>query len=380
VRRLALTSLANGACGAVDDELQLRGFGDVDVGQCRTGRAPARCVARRQPRRLELGGLPVEIDALGDRQVEQTPVQVEVATEQRHRSAKAGVELGRTKALARHDPVDREDTPIRVHVAQMPADAPCNRTHVRAVFGCGIPERRCASVVEPARARTPKDEHLAGPQRQNVRVVGEHHAVDAARDAFEKRHHAHTLGVLSEERRRCFSLGVAAHPAQAFASAVHPLTRVCDPDRTITGVQVGRSPLELGEASWHHVRWRSLDVECVPHGVYDSLVLQLLPGGGALGPLAPPGDPAAVVEGSADDPCLTLGVEVVDVVDHCGRQIRERIGSPVNEPEHGVRVDPQVDGLRIVLADPHVAGTPRGADAEDAAGAELPQRVGGAAR
>src|SRR4029450_12081934 len=68
---------------------------------------------------------------------------------------------------------------------------------------------------------------LDRPERGHA--VGEHDAVDAARDALQERHHPGPVAAGAQEGRRLDRVLLVPHPAQAVGPAAEPLAGVAGP-------------------------------------------------------------------------------------------------------------------------------------------------------
>ena len=74
---------------------------------------------------------------------------------------------------------------------KMCADFLNDGAHLIGEGGLSVPARRCAEVAELTGCAVLADQHLAGAERDHA--LFENPPMDAARGAFEVRHHPHIL-------------------------------------------------------------------------------------------------------------------------------------------------------------------------------------------
>ena len=147
-----------------------------------------------------------------------------------------------SEPVDRQHTVDRERTPIRDLVAEPVSHDPGDRTHLLAIAGGRIPERRAPGVEERGIGASQRH-HLDGPQHDDVAI--EDDPVDAARDAFEERHHTDaTTGAAPalQDRRQ---LGGRPRPSHAGATAGPTLGCVRVDDHALAAIDGVPTPLAL---------------------------------------------------------------------------------------------------------------------------------------
>jgi hypothetical protein len=137
---------------------------------------------------LELVRPVIEVDTGAERVTEQNQREIWQASRQHIQARTAArIQFGGSKAVPGHDAVDREGATEVDRALQLGADSTRDLTHVVAVFGTRIPIRGDAGVDEPTPLpTTSQSDDLNGTKCRNV--VVEDDAVNAARNAFEKRH------------------------------------------------------------------------------------------------------------------------------------------------------------------------------------------------